>query len=97
MVNNKIPMMDSTNTAILATSCQAGIPLTPSRIITTTGAERGKMVKKTQTGLSGKSIIRDMNQRGISKGIVKIPINCCPSWELELTAPMLAEITANNE
>jgi len=89
--------MDSTSTAILATSCQAGITLTPSRIITSTGADRGKMAKKTQIGLSGKNIIKDVNQRGISKGSVKTPINCCPSREPELTAPTLAEITANNE
>ena len=89
--------MESTSTAILATSCQAGITLTPSLIITSTGADRGKMAKKTQIGLSGKNIIKDMNQSGISKGIVKIPISCCPSRELELMAPILAEITANNK
>jgi len=89
--------MDNTSTAILATSCQAGITLTPSLIITSTGAERGKMARTTQIGLSGKNISKDVNQRGISAGSVKIPINCCPSRELELMAPIAAEITANNK
>ena len=97
MVNTKIPMMESTSTARLTTSCQAGISLTPSLIIASTGAERGKMVKKTQAGLSGKNMSKDVNQSGISAGIVKTPISCCPSRELELTAPILAEITANNK
>ena len=89
--------MESTSTAMLAASCQAGTTLIPSLIITSTGDERGKIVRKTQTGLPGKNIIKDVNQRGISKGSVKTPISCCPSRELELMAPILAEITANNK
>ena len=64
MVNNKIPMMESPSTAILAASCQAGIALTPSLIITSTGAVIGKMVRTTQIGLSGSNVSKDMNQRG---------------------------------
>ena len=90
-------MMESASTAILTTSCQEGIALTPTLIITSTGDERGKIVKKTQTGLSGKNINKDVNHRGISAGSVKTPISCCPSRELELMAPIAAEITANNK
>ena len=89
--------MESTSTAILAASCQAGISVTPSLIITSTGAVRGKIVKTTQIGLFGNNISKDVNQRGISKGSVKIPISCCPSRELELMAPIPAESTANNK
>ena len=90
-------MMESTSTTILAASSQAGILLTPSLIITSTGAVIGKMVRNIQIGLLGNHIIKDMNQRGETKGTVKIAISCCPSRELELMAPILAEITANNK
>ncbi len=73
-VNNKVPMMESTSTAILVPSCHAGISLTPSLIITSTGAVIGKMVRTTQIGLFGNNISKDMNQRGVSKGSVRIPI-----------------------
>jgi len=89
--------MESPSTAILAASCQAGMSLTPSLIITATGAVIGKIVRTTQIGLSGNNISKDMNQIGISKGSVKIPISCCPSRELELMAPIPAESTANNK
>ena len=88
--------MDNTSTAMLVASCQAGISLTPSLIMTSAGAETGIMVRTAQIGLSGNAISKDPNQRGISKGIVKIPISCCPSRELELMAPIPAESTANN-
>ena len=89
--------MESPSTAILAASSQAGTLLTPSLIITSTGAVRGKIVRTTQIGLFGNNISKDMNQRGINKGSVKIPISCCPSRELELMAPTPAETTANNK
>jgi len=89
--------MESASTVILAASCQAGISLTPSLTSTSTGAVIGKIVRTTQIGLSGNNIIRDMNQIGISKGSVRIPISCCPSRELELMAPIPAESTANNK
>ena len=81
---------------MLTINCQAGTPVTPSLIITHTGDVRGKMVRAIQMGLSGNNIIVEMNQSGATAGRVKIVISCCPSRELELMAPMLAEITANN-
>jgi len=89
--------MDNTSTVILAASSQAGITLTPSLIITSTGAVIGKIVRPTQIGLFGNNISKDMNQRGVSAGSVRIPISCCPSRELELMAPIPAESTEYNE
>ena len=97
MVSNKSPMMESPSTAMLATISPTGTSLTPSLIIASTGAVKGKIVRTTQVGLSGKAMSRDMDQRGISKGSVKKPISCCPSLELELIAPMPVESTANNK
>ena len=96
-VNSRAPMMESTRTAMLAASCQAGMSLTPSLRITNTGAVIGIMVSTTQIGLSGNIMSNDMNQRGEMRGIVKIAISCCPSRELALTAPTAADSTAKNK
>jgi hypothetical protein len=51
--------MDKTSTAMLTANCHAGTPVMPSRNITNTGAEKGKILKTTQIGLFGNSMIRD--------------------------------------
>ena len=45
--------MNNIRTVILAAICQAGTLITPSRNITKTGAEKGKILKTTQIGLLG--------------------------------------------
>ena len=69
MVNSNIPMMESTSIAMLEASCQAGMSLTPSLSITSTGAVIGIMVSTAQIGLSGNIMSNDMNQRGEMRGI----------------------------
>ena len=70
MDSDKIPMMESPSTTILAASCQAGISLTPSLSITSTGAVIGKIVSTAQIGLLGNIINKDDNQRGeIAKSV----------------------------
>lgn len=89
--------MESASIAMLATSCQVGMPLTPNRIITSTGALIGMRVNTTQIKLLGNIMCSDMNQSGEIMGIVKTVISCCPSRELALTAPTAADSTANNK
>ena len=89
--------MHSTKTAMLAASCHAGTPVMPSRNITNTGAEKGKMLKTTQMGLFGNNRIRLKNQNGAIAKMVKIPANPWASRTVALMAATPADSTANSK
>jgi hypothetical protein len=57
-------MIESTSTAILTTSSQVAISVTPNLSIVATGAVTGKIVSATQMGLLGNINNKDENQRG---------------------------------
>ena len=56
--------MESTNTPKLVMICQKGISDTPNLSIAITGAVTGNIVSPTHTGLLGKKMSNDDNQRG---------------------------------
>jgi hypothetical protein len=62
--SNNPPMIVNTNTVMLATSSQAATLVTPNLKITCTGAVNGKILKTTQTGLSGMAQSKAVNQSG---------------------------------
>ena len=91
------PIIVNISTAMLAIICQAGTPDMPNLNITNTGAEKGKILKTTQTGLFGNNINRLMNHSGASANIVNMPAIPCPSRTVLLMAAIPEHNTANNK
>jgi hypothetical protein len=94
-VKSSPPATDSNRTTMLRTICQAATSVEPSRIISVTGAVRGKIVRTTKAGLLGNIIIKEETQSGETAARVNITEICCPSRAEELIAPIPVEITAN--
>ena len=88
--------MHDANTAMLVDSCHTGTPVKPSLSITSTGAEKGKMLRTTQIGLFGYNKITDRSQKGAIAQSVNIEAKVCASRTLLLTAATPIESTANN-
>jgi hypothetical protein len=81
---------------MLVIICQMGIPVMPNLNITSTGAEKGKILKTTQMGLFGTNKSRLKNQSGTMANMVYIALNPCPSLMVPLIDAIQDESTANN-
>jgi len=81
--------IDTTNSPILETICQAGISDTPNRNIVWVGAVIGNMDRITQMGLSGKLMNAPNVQRGIYPAMTYNMERLCPSAAVDTTPPIV--------